>query len=120
MSSRTEESRSLALAKVESRTRDQVRYFQGPLRVSVRGQDSSSTAEKLPVEVDHFQKPLQSWLGRWGRKGSDGCGEQVSKKLNLGHSKFTLEEANRQPMLMTVEKTLAEILAENLYIVYIN
>ena len=42
------------------------------------------------------------------------------EKLDLGHSKFTLGEANRQPILMTEEKNLAkmvdvegEILAED-------
>ena len=98
----------------------------------------SSTMEKLPVEVKHPQKSLQSWLVRWRRKGGDGSGmlgqrqttvigEQVSKKLNLGHSKFTLEEANHQPMLTIEEKNLTEIVdlggeipAENQYIVHVN
>ena len=47
-------------------------------------------------------------------------GEQVLEKLDLGHSKFTLGEANCQPMLKTKEKNLAqmvnvgeEILAED-------
>ena len=35
--------------------------------------------------------------------------EKVSKKLNLGHSKFTLGEANCQPMLKTEKKNLAEM-----------
>ena len=50
----------------------------------------------------------------------------MSKKLNLGHSKFTLGEANHQPMLTTEEKSLAEIvdvggeiLAENQYYVHV-
>ena len=80
----------------------------------------SSIVEKLPVEFKHPKKSLQSWLVRWRKKGGDGVGmlgqrrttvggEQVSKKLNLGHSKFTLEEANLQPMLTTEEKNLAEM-----------
>ena len=36
-------------------------------------------------------------------------GEQVSEKLDLEHSKFTLGEANYQSMLTTGEKNLAEI-----------
>ena len=53
-------------------------------------------------------------------------GEKVSEKLNLGYSKFTLGEANCQPLLTTEEKNLAEmvnvggeILAENKDIVQV-
>ena len=64
------------------------------------------------------------------RKGRDGSGmlgqwrttvgrEQVSEKLDLGHSKFTLGKADGQPMLTTKEEDFAvmvyvggEILAE--------
>ena len=51
----------------------------------------------------------------------------MAKKLDLGHSKFTLGEANYQPMLTKEEKNLeetvkvgGEISAENQYIVHIN
>ena len=44
-----------------------------------------------------------------GQRQTTVIGEQVSKKLNLGHSKFTLEEANHQPMLTIEEKNLAEM-----------
>ena len=36
-------------------------------------------------------------------------GEQVYEKLDIGHSKFTLGEANFQPMLTTEDKNLTEI-----------
>ena len=52
---------------------------------------------------------------------------EMAKKLDLGHSKFTLGEANYQPMLTKEEKNLeetvkvgGEISAENQYIVHIN
>ena len=44
-----------------------------------------------------------------GQPGTTVGGEQVSKKLNLGHSKFTLGKANGQPMLTTKEEDLTEM-----------
>ena len=44
-----------------------------------------------------------------GQRRTTIGGEHVSEKLNLGHSKFTLGEANRQPRLSTEEKNLAEM-----------
>ena len=35
--------------------------------------------------------------------------EQVTKKLDLGHSKFTLGKANGQPMLTTEEEDFTEM-----------
>ena len=112
----------MALVKAESRTGDQDRDFPGPFKASVRGaRMRAALREKLSVEVSHPQKPLQSRLVRWRRKGGDGSGmlgqwqttvggEQVSKKLDLGHSKFALGEANGQPMLTTEEKNFMEMI----------
>ena len=44
-----------------------------------------------------------------GQRGTTVGGEQVSEKLDLGHSKFTLGEANGQPMLMTEEENFTEM-----------
>ena len=44
-----------------------------------------------------------------GQRQTTLGGEQVSKKLDLVHSKFALREGNGQPMLTTEEKNLAEI-----------
>ena len=45
-------------------------------------------------------------LGQW--RTTVG-GVQVSEKLDLGHSKFTLGKADGQPMLMTKEEDFAEM-----------
>ena len=45
-----------------------------------------------------------------GQRQTTVGGEQVSKKLDLGHSKFTLGEANGQPMLTTEEKNFTEMI----------
>ena len=44
-----------------------------------------------------------------GQKRTTVGGEQVTEKLDLGHSKFTLGEANGQPMLTTEEKNFTEM-----------
>ena len=47
--------------------------------------------------------------GMLGQRRTTVGGEQVSKKLDLGHIKFSIGEANRQPMLTTEKKNLAEM-----------
>ena len=42
--------------------------------VCVMGEDSCCTREKLLVEVDHPQEPLESRIVRRQRKGTDGGG----------------------------------------------
>ena len=44
-----------------------------------------------------------------GQRRKTVGGEQVFEKLDLGHSKFTLGEANCQPMLTTEGKNFTEM-----------
>ena len=44
-----------------------------------------------------------------GQRRTTVGGEQVSEKLDLGHSKFTLGKANGQPMLTTKEEDFTEM-----------
>ena len=102
------------------------------------GEDLCCTLEKLRVEVDHPQEPLESRFVRWQRKGGDGGGvlgqwrttggrEKEPKKLDLGDSKLALGQPDCQPMLPTDAKNLPEVVklrrkipAEDKNIVLIN
>ena len=65
-----------------------------------RSKNPSCTPEKLPVEVEHTQEPLESrlvWRRREGgvgggvlgqRRATDG-GEKMSNKFNVRDHKFT-------------------------------
>ena len=87
--------------------------FPGPLRASVRGARAKAAPRrnfllKLIMPKNLCKAGLSD--GRVLGQGQTSVGgEQVSEKLDLGHSKFTLGETNCQPMLTTEEENLAEI-----------
>ena len=81
----------------------------------------SCGTEKLPVKINHSEKPLEAGLVCWLWKGGDSGGvlhqgrttrggEVMTKELNLLHSKLALRQANSETILTTEEKHVPEML----------